>query len=455
MNSGQNVALQTYQRIGILVLAWTLPILWILAIPQSPGAKRADRQNRSKLHNAHALIQWFRAEFGEVPESLTELRAYSRFVKKALSAYDAYGEPLQYVRLDSDNFLLRSFGSDGNQNTVLDQEDQGLVSWNVLDGPAPTPDFVNGPSLLPYSPAMLYGTDSPNQQWHARIFLSVRDGARQLLVNHRQRRNLFMMARHDMVEEFLWLPSGYQIIYSATGSSRYNDGLYLWDLLEDRTINLLDRVLGRDAIGIAGGVANLWLSLSGFDRQRQTVYFFAGRNDGSSLDPRLFYAPGNLHALTIPADHSPSKLTMPLAQDVHDANTWNPPIDHLKQQLRLPTRLPNLQAKLLSLPLQGDIEPTILAWQNYCVETKNNAIFPYCLWYLSHLFNDAYRATLEIDKEAADRLRALGAEMSHALARYPLAPTYLKASALFTFEHLMQNRISPVQISRLVAPDGT
>ncbi|WP_457835994.1 hypothetical protein, partial [Staphylococcus aureus] len=74
---------------------------------------------------------------------------------------------------------------------------------------------------------------------------------------------LFMVAPHDAVEEFLWLPAGDRIVFTATGSNRYRDGLYLWDLRTDSVINLLDTVHMQGQVAPAKTTASYWLALGG------------------------------------------------------------------------------------------------------------------------------------------------------------------------------------------------
>lgn len=437
----------------VIVLAFAVPLMWLLLIPPAPSSTTIEEYEVQQLQTAHKLIDWFRTEFGEVPRSLTELRAYSRYVGTNLSSHDVFGRPLQYLRLDSDHFMLRSFGTDGLQNTLLEEEDHGLISWSALNHPAPVLQSVTEANDNPYSPALLLGSNSPNEQWFAKLFVSRRDGVRHLLVNHRKRQKLFMVAQHDMIEEFVWLPNGYQLIYTATGSDRYSDGLYLWDLLEDRTTNLLE-VVNQDSRSLKLSQANrkLWISLNGVNHQRNSVYVYIAPQTSKPLDPRFFYGAERLYEFAIPmTTGSPKLLAARSRLNAGKTDIWSPSLTFLKDKMNLPKSLPETQANFLSLPLQGDVEKTLQAWQQFCSATED-ASLPYCLWYLAALFNDSVRLTKSQPDQTADRLRELGAEMALATMKYQLTPSYVRAIAQYMFELMIEEQLVPMRISLLSLP---
>src|SRR5690606_25626704 len=90
--------------------------------------------------------------------------------------------------------------------------------------------YMTEPRLTTYPTPLILSTQSPNLKWNAQIFVDQFTIKRQLLVRSRTREDLFMIAPHDLVEEFLWLPEIDQVIYTGSASNRYKDGVYLWDL---------------------------------------------------------------------------------------------------------------------------------------------------------------------------------------------------------------------------------
>lgn len=262
-----------------------------------------------------------------------------------------------------------------------------------------------------------------------------------------------MVAHHDMIEEFIWLPNGYQIVYTAAGSDRYSDGVYLWDLIQDRTTDLLETSNSQSsALTIAKSNKKLWLSLNGVNAEHNSVYFHMMPHTHTPLDPRQFYSAKTLYEVKVPLTKGVPSIRQAFRNPPEPKQIWRPSLTFQQDWLTAPKTLPQAQANFLSLPLQGDIEQTIGAWQDFCSNASNDASLPYCLWILSALFNDAYRITKEAPGDVGLKLKELAAEMAYATMKYELSPTYLRAIANYMFERLMTDEVVPMQISLMSQP---
>ncbi len=431
-----------------VTLALVVPGVWLAAIPADDTGYQAETRTRANLEQAKLHLDKFRGEFKRLPTTLTELRTYAKSRGENISSYDAYGQRLQYVKLDAEHFVLRSFGNDSVQNTIFTATDPKVAAWNKIDDTLQY-DFQKRLQRLTYPAPLLMGADAPNKQWQAQLYVDPAAGQSRLMVRHRQREDLIMLAVHEQVEEFLWLPDSHRLVYTATGSSRYRDGVYLWDLLEDSTANLLDNITSKVGITALADTTQLWLSLAGVTALGPQVFFYAAGINSKELNPSAFYHPDNYYVAIIPPEKTNSakigraKLMPPLITKI--------PWTDLNEQIIAPTTLHNLQTQWLQLPLSGGTENVIRAWQEFIQTHPQTALSPYALWMLTSLFSDSY-ALLRQDKKQqteAETLRAFGAEIASALCNHPLSPAYLHGFGQFAYQQLTAKTPLPYAISKL------
>jgi hypothetical protein len=92
----------------------------------------------------------------------------------------------------------------------------------------------------------------------------------------------------------------------------------------------------------------------------------------------------------------------------------------------------------MRLQLGGDIYAHIETWQTFASRYPKSPLLPYALFHIMNLYHTAYSLnTSQSDKELSE-IRAYAAEMSKALAEYPLAPSYLKAMARHSYAQIMR-----------------
>src|SRR5690606_20986824 len=160
-----------------------------------------------------------------------------------------------------------------------------------------------------YPAALLAGAEAPGRKWRAEVFLDTDTGQRTLFVFGRATPSKVMIAPHDRIEEFLWLPDGLRIIFTATGSSRYGDGIYLWNLIDDSVENLAQTLLQEALPTPTRSELQLWLSIAGINVNGPTAYIYAApRVPGGSLDPADFFNKSRLTAIRLPEGKKKARL---------------------------------------------------------------------------------------------------------------------------------------------------
>lgn len=438
--------------LSIIFCFWLAPAAWVWLAPPLSAPHKPEVRTRQRLVTLTKLLHAYVDRYKEAPVDLATLRAFAVTENEAFPAYDAFGQRFDYVRLDTRHYLLRSFGDDGAQNTTGSPRDLGVVNW----GPRVTQSLkyqYTTPDMPHFFPAaLLVGADSPDGKWLGKLYVDTGAGTRRLVVRHRTEQGLFMVAHHDAVEEFLWLQTGRQLVFTASGSTRHRDGLYLWNLEDDTLVNLSDLSDVPGTIAPTTRGSNLWLSLAGVAPQDggALVYAFrAPRHDGS-LDPGEFFTSARLTA------------TYVSTKDDTVRSVEAPPFTGLggdAAPFRLGARVAGsaglkIQKAWLALPLAGDMEKVLLEWHTYSERETQGPLFPYSLWLLSSLYGESFAAMAEKDPRDADVLRTFGTEIARALLNYAMAPTYIRALAIHTYESLMEGQPLPYRFSRLSAASG-
>ena len=438
-----------HRRFVGFVFGVLLPITWIVLTPPFNPLYQPLKRTRGLIRQNTLVVHAFLGKFNKTPTNLSSLRSFARINKMIYSTYDGYGQRLDYLRLDDKHYLLRSYGEDQEQNTVLSPADIGTIHWGDLPSAPLSYDLPEVATPGFYPAALLAGADSPERFWLARLFVDPGKPARHLVVRHLSKSGLFMVAPHDQVEEFLWLPSGEQIVYTATSSTRYRDGLYLWNLRTDQVVNLLDRLKQVLPPAPAGSGERLWLSLAGMGRLGPTLLVYMHPRHDGSLDPKDFFTPARLVAIAVPGEQ-------PARTRLASAGEFSPTAAMLmlQQRLDLAANLVGggglaMQQRWLQEQFKGEALPLLLAAQSWSARSAATPMFPYSLWILAALYSQNASVLGPGEAPRSASLRAAGAEFSRALLNYPLAPSYLSGLALFAYQSLMDGQSLPYRFAQL------
>lgn len=438
--------------VSLVAFFWILPAAWvILAQPQFTQAGRPLAVTKQRLAVAGRAIRSYLETHEKAPVSFNLLRAYAHSEGLSVSAFDGYGQRFDYLRLDERHYLLRSFGSDAAQNTLGGAPDIGLVSWG------PRPEFslsykipAGAPRIGFYPAALVEGSDSPDGVSHARLFADRDALTRRLVVRLKSSSEFFMVAPHDRVEEFFWLPSSNRIVYTATGSTRHRDGLYVWDLDQDSVENLTDKARGSLPISPSAQGNRLWLSLAGLSSQGPTVYVFAGLRHDGMLDPAQFFDDANLFGFQVDHDKGSRFLMGDSLKSLGFAPPYKKTLD-LSAGLDIKGGTP-AQAAWLKLSAEGNLEKLLLNWHQFSETHDESPLFPYGLWLLSSVYGEGFALLSKLQSKDAEVLRSFGAEIARALINLELAPSYLKSLALYNHEQLMDGLFLPYSLAKLTIP---
>jgi hypothetical protein len=424
--------------------ALLLPVLAVSTMPHHAASWKPTKVTRTKLILLRSQLRNYLKTTGTPPPTLAELRLFAASEGQNFDPYDGYNQRFEYLKLDSNNFFLRSFGTDGIQNTLDVQNDYNYMTWNIEEGLGLVYRYDQAGQFQLYPSALLLGAHSPNQLWQSRIFLDKDTGERKLIVRHLNKNHLYMIAPHDRIEEYLWVPNSYQIVYTATSSRKYRDGVYLWNLQTDEVINLLDIAISESAA--TSTEKAFYLALAGMSVTKSTLYAYVAPRRSLQLDPTEFFNAGKVLAFRIREEGRP-KLA-PLTKE--ERTLADSPLTAkfvLQESFYNIAAGSTAQQAWLRLPLEGQIEGTLQAWQEFSVNEADTPLFAYCLWYLSLLYGEGARA-LGKSPEATG-LRSIGAEFSKALMNFPHSPSYLRGLAEFHFQSYLNGKDLPYRISRL------
>ena len=405
------------------VAATATVALSIVAFEFNLTTRSQDERTREMLLADDAVVQNFLQEWHELPRNQNELRLHARKLGQRMNAYDAWGERIEYLPLDRENYSLRSFAADGLQNRPNETPDISVLHWG--------PDGERG---LKYnsqaaaehrrpSAVLLAGASDDEEKWTAKIFLEPQTGTKRLVVRSERQKNLYMVAIHDRVEEFFWLPNQQKIVFTASHSSRYTDGLYVWDLLTDETEELFTLEQQQAIMGPNSAHNSLYLALSfvsATNPPQVGVFMVPARQQ--KLNPKTFFQPKNLHVFIL--DKSIKHIQPP-------AEVAKNTIFHDTEFLGSMTVIQDgagsaLQKAWLAMPLGGDWEKRVLEWQDFTAANLKSVLAPYAILGLSMFYEDA-AAVAEVDSKEKKAFIELGAEMGKSLSASVGAPGYLQA----------------------------
>lgn len=408
-----------------------IPLIWLLSSAFTQWTGHPWSSNSVTVSRLGKWIERFQKDQNRLPENLAELRTYAYSFGETPELHDSYGERLFYLPLTEEAFVVKSFGRDATENTVLRSRDEAY-SHGLIVPPANVKGRIPDESRLHfYQSAFLEGENSPRGPLVASIRTRFRSDAKRLLVQSKDDPQFFMSSFHDNVDEFIWLAGGYDIIFSAQGSRRYEDGVYHWNLRDNSVRNLLP-MLREKYFPELKDETKMLISLSHSSDSPDFIYLFAlPAPDSGSMDPKEFFRYRNFYALNSDNDFIAERVTAD-----KDFSIFDYPIDHRALlNVRAMEEASPSQKSWAALSLSGEKQALLETWQNFCSDHSNSPSLPYALWWLVSIYNDTYRDILKDQPEKARTLRNYGLEIAEALSALSSAPPYLRAFA----EHLKKN----------------
>ena len=426
--------------------SWFIPIVWIaLSFGASKGIFHWNR-TRSILDESQLWIERFKGDYHRLPYNLAEVRALARVHKSQLTPYDSHGMRLQYLPFSEHDYLVKSFGSDEQENHLTTSVDPTFSTYSKKAETFVQPETLQQSIPQFYQPAFLDGSQSPESGLFASVEVHTQFKTRHLIVRSPKNSDFYMVAFHDMIEEFLWLPDGLGIIFTAFGSQRYEDGIFYWDLKDNTFHNLLPALRNQFWPNLVDDM-KFYSSLSHVSQEPALIYLLLTPAESEDLDPKKFFSFKNLIALPL-GEGLTGKMEGVRIQTELAFTAFD--YDFTQSRLLKTAELASpVQQEWLALSLEGDAEMIINQWQDFSSKNASNAMCVYGLWWLSSIYNDAYRQLSQQGSPEAHVIRNFGIEMTDALIGMPTTPRYLGAMGRYLKKNLLLSRAADYNVTSL------
>jgi hypothetical protein len=408
-----------YGPLGVMVFVCA----WIVLIELSIVVNDPGYATAGVVRSNDRLIQNYVRAWGEVPQTLNDIRLFAIQTGKHFSSFDAWGERFEYLRLGKVNYTIRSFGADGVQNRPSTPVDPGSFRWGLMADQGLRYNDQDGSMHARPSVVLFAGADDSQGRWHAKLFVDPVSGSRRLLVKNREQENLFMLAPHDGVEEFLWIPGEEKIAFTASQSSRYSDGVFIWDLKTDEAFNLF--ALDGDMSDLDPGnkQKRLYVAISSVRMAHPPgLEVFAMPSSEILIDPEKFIHPKNLHVFEL---GEKIKHILPAPDSFNKTSLFN--LEFLGMTTVASGGKGNgLQRAWLKLPMGGDWEKAVMSWQEFATAHGKTQLAPYAVWGLAMFYGEAAREA-GLSSKSGQIFNSYSIELGTALSQMPIAPGYVRA----------------------------
>ncbi|RYZ51454.1 MAG: hypothetical protein EOP07_21260, partial [Proteobacteria bacterium] len=112
-----------------------IPLIWLLSSAFTQWTGHPWSSNSVTVSRLGKWIERFQKDQNRLPENLAELRTYAYSFGETPELHDSYGERLFYLPLTEEAFVVKSFGRDATENTVLRSRDEAY-SHGLIVPPA-------------------------------------------------------------------------------------------------------------------------------------------------------------------------------------------------------------------------------------------------------------------------------------------------------------------------------
>ncbi len=405
---------------------------------------------QAQLRTIENVLESWLQQNGHYPETLGEMMASPAVRAMRPSFYDIAGNRLQYIRLGLDAFILRSFGSDSipasssgdHDDVILESTTSRNSGGMILSAPthlAPAglkapEDFVE---FATWPPAATDGLWSPDGKWIARIATNPNTGEHRIIVL-KDDHSRMLVSPHERVEEFFWETGPeLSLIFSATGSDLYDDGIFRWRLsaselgdspqmenllgevtretlpgrLETKKIDgqkprwVIALLQGNNGVSIRNGFAAIAV---------QEADLIAPGSNKKLLDPNnLWFCPGDSGHCSREKSPRGKRVTFRLALD---------------QSHKIRGRVTPAQELWNRLPVRGSSQELLESWFAAASSPTLRPLQPYVLFYAILLQDQVRASDLGKGHPATERKLAEWTNgMTEKLVQSQETPRYLQA----------------------------
>jgi len=435
------------QAFAPLFISWLLSSCWLFLLYLPVHDMTADTQKT--MLEMKPSVQAYIKTYHTPPQSLAELRVFSLEHHSAFSAYDSFSQRLQFQGFSDNSWLLRSFGADGDRDTLLTHDDVIVSAFPAgLTGIHLQKQKEN--KQLFYPAISLLGTFSSDHRLLAKVYEQHQQLTKHLLV-HALNDSKILTSQYEHVDEFFWLADNKHIVFTSDHSEKFFGGLILWNLETNEEINLFSHSLAVPSqTSDKEEESAPFISLAYYDQAQNDVYFFVKNKERQALALDDFISDKNLYVL-----HASSKIIAKVTPDYLQKNLgsvhfpFKGNFNHTRGLLC--DQVAGLQKEWCELPLTGNLETLIAKWQAYTEKVIETPLFPYCLLILSSFYSDAYvdqkkQESRSEDKRAEELLRSYGTELALTLSHNNTAPLWLKSVGWWMWESFSQGQPLPYKI---------
>ncbi len=398
--------------VGVII---TILLVALVSNTNQPGMMVRSAEN---LKDNEKAVEEFKKKFARIPRSFVELKLFGLQYDQKVYGYDSSGESLEYIPLGQNQFLFRAFGEGDKANQLIRRRD--LVLTQMDDSQSASYLNIAGVQahqIFFYCPWFLSGLASPDRKFVAQLFVDPVGGRRRLVVTSRnQRRKSVLVAAHEGVEEFLWMPDSDAILFSAAEQQNFSDGIFIWNIRTDEIIKL-DWSRNEKLAKLMHSDMQVF-SLMGFDHHNKHLYFLSYPRDRNALSPVQFFSPRSFWQVTYEKKDDVYTLKDPKqASPFFDEKVFWKELRRVIQE-----------STDAGLKYRGRVDDVISSWQEVVDGLPKGQIKSYVLWYLILMYHKA--ATLMPDKsESQQALNAFALEIATALSRDQFSPLYLRYMA--------------------------
>ena len=367
--------------LSILTMSWTLSGLWVYFTPSNSNLEYGTfPNNKIRLKVNEKLIESFISKYSFAPPNLRLLFIFAG--KKKYYQYDEFGNRFYYQVLGTKDWLLTSYGNDGKENGIHGPYDASAFSVNIKHIQGLQYKTTTMPHLYPF--ILLDGYVSPNGKLVGKKFHNSFHNQNFLLVKDIKNSGYVSLARHDRIDEFYWLPHSTKIVFSASGSHRYKDGVYIWDLSNNSTKQILERSV-MNPVGVET-LKSLWnISLGGIDPLSHSIFLFIKKKKSTDVLLSDFFSVKNLKIYSYKENGFITRNQLKRKSL----------LDEFKQDffsglsmVKGCEEASGLQKKWCELKTSGEFEKVLNQWQEFSSDASETVIFSPSLMILSILYMD-------------------------------------------------------------------
>jgi hypothetical protein len=356
--------------IAVIAILWGLFTFVVPSFVNNP--KDVTVTNIEKLEEC---LNLFETEYIDIPEDPSELKAFCSIKYMWISFKDGYHSDFEYINLDGKDWILRSFSEEKKENTLVSEKNFVKTSLQSSSFAIEQPDFTK---ILNYPFVMVEGAFSNDKKFSAHLF--VNKEKKTLVVRNSFDNNFFMIADHDHVDEFMWLPDNEHIVFSATKSLRYADGIYLWNLKTNNFENILY---------ISQKFSHLvhkkkwYLSLIGYNPKNYSLWFYVKENNKQILDAQELFSNESINFIVLTGKQKGVYSSDLNLDEVSPPNYSTSFFD----RKNCPSNN-KIQKQWCSLPLQGSANKALIVWEKFIDKYPNKSLSLYAMWFLLSLYMD-------------------------------------------------------------------